>query len=207
MGSRGASSSNASGGFTKNQGDAIEYYVSGEGMWINQYFRNDGEGFGDLSQNEKDFVEDLDGALNRPVKDDVLYRSVDGSVIFGDGVDMYNLQSGIIYGGTDKYSQKAMIDANKAVGKKITDKGYMSTTRDASIAEEFGGFTGASNPVVMRIKTSKSTRGANVSRATKGVLQAERYNPQKETLLARGQSYTVNKIYGKNGIIKERRVL
>ena len=201
MGGRGASSSiHREHGFTKNQGEALEYYVSGDGMWINQYLRNDGQGFGELSDGEKQYVSDLDSALSRTVQDRELYRSVDASAVFGD-IDFYNLEAAVIYGQADKYSQAAYKQAQSLIGTTKTEKGYMSTTRDAQIAEEFGGFTGATNPVVMRITPSKSTKGANVSKATKGIAEVERADPQKETLLARNQKYTINRIYGKNGHI------
>lgn len=187
-------------GFTTNQGDAIEHYVSGDGMWINQYFRNDGKGFGELSSNEKEYVKDLDNALNRVVADKELYRSVDAKVIFGD-IDYYNLESAILYGGTDKYSQSALSKAQSLIGTTKIEKGYMSTTRDRNIAEEFGGFTGADNPIVMKITPSKTTKGADISKATKRIADVEKADPQKETLLARNQKYKINKIYGKNGNI------
>lgn len=47
MGGRGASSSIIS----KSSLEAVEHYVSGEGMWINQYLRGREEY--DLTQNEK----------------------------------------------------------------------------------------------------------------------------------------------------------
>lgn len=201
MGGRGASSSiHREHGFTTNQGEALEHYVSGDGMWINQYLRNDGQGFGELSDGEKQYVKDLDSALSRTVQDKELYRSVDAKVIFGN-IDIYNLEAAVLYGQADKYAQSALNKAQSLIGTAKTEKGYMSTTRDAQIAEDFGGFTGATNPIVMRITPSKTTKGANVSKATKGIAEVERADPQKETLLARNQKYTINRIYGKNGHI------
>lgn len=192
---------NNSSGFTTSQGQAVEYYVSGDGMWINQYFRNDGEGFGQLSETEKVFVKELDNALDKKVNDAVLYRSVDASVIFGNDVDIDSLQGAIIYGMKDAYSQQALSKAQSVIGKTQIEKGYMSTTRSSQIAEEFGDYTGASNPIVMKINTSKNTKGADVSKATKYLASVEKNDPQKETLLARNQQYKVNKIYSKNGLI------
>lgn len=186
--------------FTTNQGEAIEHYASGDGMWINQYFRNDGNGFGELSSNEKEYVKDLDSALNKTVKDKELYRSVDAKVIFGD-IDYYNLEAAVLYGAKDKFSQSALNKAQSLIGTTKTEKGYMSTTRDRNIAEGFGGFTGADNPIVMRITPSKTTKGADISKATKRIADIEKSDPQKETLLARNQKYKINKVYGKNGNI------
>lgn len=190
------------GGFTESEGRAIENYVSGEGMWINSWLRSDGGGeMGPLSSSEQEYVRQLDKALNKTVESDTLYRSVDASAIFGDSVDFYNLEAAVVYGDNNRFAQTAVNQANQAVGKTITEKGYMSTTRSEDVAANFGSFTGSENPIVMKIKTSKSTKGADVSNATEGIRQAERSDPQKETLLARGQSYIVKKIYAKNGHI------
>ena len=187
-------SSPAKKGFSQTQSEAIDHYVSGNGMYINQLLRQDAK----LTDNEKELVKDLDSALNKNVTDSVLYRSVDASVIF-DNVDFYNLESALKYGASNKYEKEAMQKAQASIGKTITEKGYMSTTRDASIAENFGDFTGATNPIVMKITTGKNTKGANVSKASKGIVEAEKFDPQKETLLARNQKYEVKKMYVKNG--------
>ena len=196
MGGRGASS----GSFQAGQAAAIESYVSGEMMWINRYFRENGEGFGALTPDEKKFVQNLDEALDRRVESSILYRSVDSSAIFGNNVDYYNLMSAM-QGFNDRYSLAALQGARRSLGKTIKEKGYLSTTRSARIAEEWGGFSGSSQPVVMRITTSANTKGRNVSNATKNLARIERNDPQKETLLARNQSYTVDKLYYKNGNI------
>ena len=68
MGGRGATSSG--GGGMPN--DATEQYVSGEGMWINQYLRGRGN-FGELSDSEKEYLRDLDKATNGKITDNELY--------------------------------------------------------------------------------------------------------------------------------------
>ena len=187
--------------FTKDESSAVDHYVSGDGMWINDYFRRNGDGYGELSKNEKEFIKDLDSAVNKPVNDKTLYRSVDARAIFGNDIDFDALESAVVYGGKDKYETAALQKATSRIGRTITEKGYMSTTRSASIAEEFRDYTGARNPVVMRIETAKHTKGRNVSNASKGIIESEKYEPQKETLLARNQSYVVKKLYSKNGQI------
>lgn len=196
MGGRGASSSAA------NQARidaATEYYVSGEGMWINQYLRGNGD-FGELTPEEKEFLKDMDFATDRPLKDATLYRSVDASVIFGDEPDggYQNIINRLRYGDSayDKgaYSQGLKQSAdnaiNKALGSTQTEKGFMSTTSDQAIAEEFGDFTGATNPVVMRIKTNGNARGVNVSKFDKNV---DPEDAQKERILKRNTKYKVNR--------------
>jgi hypothetical protein len=203
MGGRGASSSAVKGAGKPN--DATEYYVSGEGMWINQYLRGNGE-FGDLSEGEKQYLKDLDKATNGKISADTLYRSVDATAIFGDmsETDYENLRTALIYGkdsfGKGQYADgiRQKIDGivNKTIGKTQTEKGFMSTTTSKSIAEEFGGFTGSDKPIVMNIKTNKKTRGVDLSGYDKNTS-----DPQKETLLARNQTYKITNIYGKNGNI------
>lgn len=196
MGSGGSGSSFG----TKNQWDAAEYYVSGEGMWINQYFRKNGEGFGDLSDFEKGFVKDLDALTtgSRP-RENTLYRSVDASAIFGEGpaADVWALEA-VLNG--QKVSPDIQATANQllksAIGREITDKGYMSTTKDYSIASGFGSFTGSGAPVVLELTGAQKVKGADVSRLDKNVSAGY---AQKEVLLSRGQRYTPKRIYMKNG--------
>ena len=74
----------------------------------------------------------------------------------------------------------------------------MSTTTSSDVAENWGDFTGSEKPVVMKITTSKNTRGVNLSGYDKNVSKSE---AQHERLLARNQSYNVKKIYAKDGTI------
>lgn len=208
-GSRGGRRSNS---FTQSQQEAIEYYASGDGMYLNNMLRGrHGYNQSDLTGEDRQLMRDLDKALNKSVTDDVLYRSVDASAVFGnvDSNILYDLVSEVTYGTysgqNGAYAQnkaktlKSIVD--RTVGKTITDKGYVSTTRDASIAENWGDFSGSNNPVVMKIKTSKSTKGADISKATKQIRAMEQSSPQKETLLARGQKYKIQKVYAKNGMV------
>jgi len=187
--------------------DATEYYVSGEGMWINQYLRGRGD-FGELSDSEKQYIKDLDTATNGKITDETLYRSVDAKAIFGniDGYDYDNLRQLVVYGDSafDKgaYSQglkkQATDTLNKTLNKTITEKGYMSTTTSENVAADWGDFTGAENPIIMKITPSKNTKGVNLSGYDKNVSSSE---AQHERLLARNQQYDIKKIYGKNGYI------
>lgn len=210
MGGRGASSVTASNKFTDREQEAIDYYVSGDGMYLNNVLRGrDGMTMDDLTTDDRATMAALDSALSKTVDDAVLYRSVDASAIFGSDVDLYDLQQEVLYraysGAKGAYSQKKAAEINNkinsVVGKTMTDKGYVSTTRDASIAENWGGFTGSENPVVMKIKTSKKTKGANVSKATENLRKSEKADPQKETLLARNQQYKITKVYAHNGTV------
>jgi len=185
--------------------DATEWYVSGEGMWVNQYLRGK-EGFGELSDFEKQMLNDLDKATNGIIKDDTLYRSVDASAVFGDisNGDYADLMQYLNYG-PGSFGKGAYADGirskvekliNKTLGKSVTEKGFMSTTSDRSIAEEFRDFTGSEKPIVMKITNAKGAKGVDLSAYDKNAS-----SPQKERLLARGQRYEVERIHSENGEI------
>lgn len=204
--SGGSASGGGSGGIGKPN-EATEYYVSGEGMWINQYLRGRGD-FGELSSDEKQFIKDLDIATSGKITDDTLYRSVDAKAIFGNisDTDYSNLSTTLNYG-ADSFGKGDYADGirnkvnniiSKTEGKSITEKGYMSTTTSVRVAEEWGDFTGSDMPVVVKLKTSKNTKGVNLSSYDKNVSKAE---AQHERLLARNQGYKVKKVYAKNGLI------
>lgn len=210
MGGRGSNSMERVGGQRAQGGrpnDATEYYVSGDGMWINQYLRgrvNMAE-FGELSDSEKQYLKDLDAATRGTVKEKTLYRSVDASAIFSGG-DLDNLRQYLQYGpdswGKGAYAKsisddvKAMID--NALGKTINEKGFMSASKDFAVARDWGGFTGASHPVVMEIQTTGNTKGVDLSGYDKNVAPED---AQKEVLLARGQSYKVESVSFKDSAI------
>ena len=187
--------------------DATEWYVSGEGMWINNYLRGRSD-YGELSYKEKQMLKDLDTATNGKITDDTLYRSVDASAVFGpmsDG-DYQDLSQMLVYGensfGKGAYADGIRNKLNQKIknteGKTITEKGFMSTTTSAEVAEEWRDFTGSEKPIVMKITPSKNTRGVNLSGYDKNVAPAD---AQHERLLARNQSYDVKRVYAKNGSI------
>ena len=185
--------------------DATEYYVSGDGMWINQYLRGRGD-FGELSDSERQYLHDLDVATNGKITEDTLYRNVDAEAIFGSLSDMDgdNLMQALRYGmdsfGKGKYADGVREDVqsiiDKTVGKTITEKGFMSTTTSKQVAEDWEGFTGSTRPVVLKISTSSNTKGVNLSSYDKNATE-----PQYERLLARGQSYTVQRIYAEDNTV------
>lgn len=192
-------------GLTEAEIRAVEEYVSGDGMWINQYFRKNGEGFGDLSESEKEYVKDLDSATRGFVGEDTLYRSTDMSSIFS-GIDLENLSIALMYGAgtnpkTDWATMKAYEQAQKVLGKTFTEKGYMSTTRDKKIAEDWGDFTGSDHPMVLIMHGTRGLHGVDASNISEQAKQAEKEDPQKETLLARNQQYIPRKMYAQNGVI------
>lgn len=202
MGGRGAKSSIGLGSGAGKPNDATEYYVSGDGMYINNALRDGRE----LDAEEKQLIKDLDLATSGSVKQDDLYRSVDAKAIFGNmgWQDYDNLVQYLGYGANifDKGSysqaqlQKAKNLINRTQGKTVTEKGYMSTTKDESIASDWGGFSGSEMPVVMHLKNTKGAKGVDVS-----IYDKNTSSPQKEVLLGRNQSFKVDNIGFKNGNI------
>jgi len=206
MGGRGANSPERLGaGESGRPNDATEYYVSGGGMWINQYLRGRGD-FGELTESEKQYLRDLDTATNGAIGQDTLYRSVDARAIFGNSESIDNLFQYLQYGpdswGSGEYAKsisdgvKDMLD--KTIGSTITEKGFMSTTKSWDVAAGFQDFTGAQNPVVMEIKPGSKTRGVDLSGYDANVAEGDE---QQEVLLKRDQSYKVNDVSVRNGQI------
>lgn len=196
FGGRGASSS-------ANNTEAIDYYVSGEGMWINDYLRGRGE-FGELTQNEKNFLKELDNATKDNIKEEILYRTVDANVIFNNinEFDYDTLRSVLVHNDKQRLNVEK---ANKMLAeakKEYTEKGFMSTTKSLSIAENNQYFFGSQKPIVMEIHTNKKTKGLDVmKKASKRTREAEKNDPQKEVLLSRNQNVKIYDIGTKNGNI------
>lgn len=201
FGGRGASSASGGGGASGAlQEEALEWYASGDGMWINQALRGNGEiSMSDLNDNEKKLLKGLDEATNASLgKEITLYRSVDAAAVFGNisEMDYYNLQGALCYGDKSKIAQAAVQKfVPKAEGKTITEKGFMSTSKDRTVAEEWGGFSGSSKPIVVEVKTKKTTKGKDMKAYDVSG------NEQKEVLLKRNQQWKTKRIYGRNGNI------
>lgn len=176
--------------------DAVEHYVSGDGMWINEYLRGTNPLLGGLSAQEKAYLKDLDTATGKALgKEQVLYRSVDASAIF-QGITQSEYESLVdvmVYGDNQKLNVNK---ANNALSRQrkgvIVEKGFMSTTKDAEIAHEWGGFSGSDKPIVLKIHSPKHTKGIDISNHDM---------EQAEVLLARGTKYKVNKLSSKHGSI------
>lgn len=185
--------------FTDDEKEALEWYVSGDGMWINQYLR-DPSAFGELNDTENQLLGLLESATEKELEPiDTLYRSVDAKVIFEglDEAEIEQMMNHLYYGDSTydkgafsqnikKRMEKALSDAK---GKTLTEKGFMSTTVDKKVAERFGDFTGAEHPVVIELDTKgKKIKGADVD-----FLDIEE-DPQRERILAKNTRYKINDI-------------
>ena len=190
--------------FTDDQIEALQWYVSGEGQWINQYHRGRlGEDFGELSDQEKALSDLLDAATDRVLPADIttLYRSVDAEAVFGDiSAEQFEfLQAHLLWGDNQKYTL-SQIDGivDKTKHKIITEKGFMSTSKDYELASEWGGFTGSGKPVVLEMEVPKGVKGADLKQFD---IEGDE---QSEVLLARGTRYEIIDITGKDGHIHVR---
>ena len=186
---------------TKNS--AVDYYVSGDGMWINKYLRNpeqfakDG---GNVTEKEKQIITELDNETTSTViPEKKLYRAVDASAIFGDisDSDFDDLVAHVVYGNNDKLiANKAGLLINRAENKQITEKGFMSTTKDKEIADNWNGFTGSNKEVVLELDIPDGMTGKDLAAYD---VQGDE---QKEVLLPRNVDYFIKKItQGENGKI------
>ena len=184
--------------YTQRQVDnATEWYVSGDGQWINQYLR----GNSDIipTKQELELIDAIkQGTNSEIVKEDVLYRSVDAKAIFGNMTDMEyeQLKSALVYNADDKFSlatkEKFLKDINK---KEIIEKGFMSTTKSQEVALEWGGFTGSDKPVVLELKVPRGIRGRDLERFD---IYGDK---QFEVLLSPNQKYVINEVTTKQGAI------
>lgn len=153
---------------TELEDEAIEWYVSGDGMWINQYLRGRTDGM-TLTDGEKTLMKALEKATDQPLpkgfNNGKLWRSVDASAIFNGmtELELSQLYDHIVYGNYDKgdYSQGIKKRMDTAIdnieGATITEKGFMSTTKSKTVAEDWGDFTGADVPVVIEFDTTKTS--------------------------------------------------
>lgn len=188
---------------TESKNDSLDYYVSGDGMWINKYLRNP-EQFekenGKLSDEDKQIIEELRNQTNsETITDKKLYRSVDAKAVFGDisDLDFDNLVATIVYDNKDKpVVDKAQKLISAALNKEITEKGFMSTTKDKEIAENWDGFTGSNKDVVLELNIPDGMKGKDMA-----AYEVED-DEQKEVLLPDNVDYKVTEITkGENGKI------
>jgi SPP1 gp7 family putative phage head morphogenesis protein len=175
---------------TKAESDAVEWYVSGDGMWINQYLR-DSSKFGELTKNEKTLLNSLTTATNKKLEAvGKVYRSIDASVLF-KGItqsEFESIQSVLLYGDNSKNSISLY---EKAISKKLnsfTEKGFMSTTKVFDIASDFKDFTGAKMPVIIDLNLGETAKGLDI---TKELPKLNKIMKQEEILLGRNQKIEI----------------
>jgi len=181
---------------TDRDKQALEYYVSGEGMYVSNALRGVNK---DIILNDKDmeFIKDLDHATDRPLEKQRLYRSVDASVIFKDinEFEYEDLRGYLNYGAKGTYETNRYNNLMSKQVKEFKDLGYVSTTKDYEIARDWGGFTGSNKPIVLELNLDDTVKGVDLD------FLDIADDPQKETLLARNQIFKVKEITAKDGNI------
>ena len=191
---------------TQKEKDAVDYYVSGDGMFINDALRErtNSEGYTmtmkDLNKQDLEYLKNLDNATSNEIEPQILYRSVDASAIFGkiSENDYANLESRIVFGDDSKIAKSTDKFVENAIGKTITDKGFMSTTTDFEIASEFKDFTGSEKPIVLEIETIAGTKGLSLAQS---IPDLNEMMEQEEVLLARNQKYEILSVSKRDGNI------
>lgn len=185
--------------YTREEIDqALENYVSGDGMWINNHLRGIGEAADyPLNEDDKVYLEKLDQATKANiVKEKTLYRSTDISSVLGDmsDLDYDNLKSAYLYNDKSKQAQEALEKYLKNIeGKEIVDKGFMSTTKSKDIALDFQDFTGSSKSCVIEFNVANGVHGIDLKDFDIADME------QKEVLLARGQKFVIKEISQEQG--------
>lgn len=186
---------------TSKQKEAVEKYVSGDGMYINQYLRNGR--IEDLSLEDNDYYLNLRQATNHELGEEMtLYRSVDASAIFGKMTNLQyeNLVDYIVVGDRQRLVvQDAEMLLNYAKQRGvITEKGFMSTTKGKRLALDFKDFTGSDKPIVLELKAPSGTRGLDLSKKMPGL---NKRMAQEEVLLTTRTEYQITGITSKEGQI------
>ena len=174
--------------------EALDAYISGDAMWLNNYLRGRGD-FGEISREEQQMLDELTAVTKlSKVGERTLWRSVDARAIFGDMTDgeYEDLVGRLLYGDNTKFVVERTQRFVDVVGKEITEKGFMSTTKSKDVATEWGDYSGSNTPVLMKIRTTANTRGVDVEKYTLAHNpEVEQSQAQKEILLRRGQRYKV----------------
>ena len=175
------------GGFTQTQiENSIYDYVNGNSSEINGWLRSPGSYT--LSPDNRASIKVIDSVLTGPISNDVLYRKTEAKSIFGylSQSDYDKLYMHVVEG-VENGSSKKMIA--QTIGKTFTEKGYMSTSKSSSIAEDLDF---AVKPIMLKVNPGKKARGLDLDKHSIG---------EEEVLLKRNTKYNVKKIYGKRGSI------
>lgn len=174
---------------------AVEWYVSGDGMEANNYLRKRGWYSNPMNEADdelKENIKNLDSAIDSygGLKESgTYYRNVDASAFFTPS--QIRQMEDFAWGDNDGKDIKSII------GKEITDKGYLSTTSDLELVEEWGDFTGSEHPIIVEYDVPAGAKGANLK-----AFDIEE-DPQNETLFARNSKVEITDVeVGKYHMIK-----
>lgn len=195
-------STDKTGKYTEAEKRAIEQYVSGDRMWINDYLRGTMPDDVVLQPDEEKFLEDLKSATSKPIgKDMTLYRSVDARAVFGDmtSLEFSNLVDYVVYEDRQRLiARDAIRLLERAEDSEITEKGFMSTTTDKDTALNWFSFTGADYPITLELNVPSTVGGATISEVSQ---ELENRMDQHEILLQPNLTYRITDISSEDGLI------
>lgn len=166
--------------------NALSDYVNGYSSEINGWLRSPSDY--SISPDNIANVRILDSILTAPIKNEVLFRKTEAKSIFGylSQSDYDKLYMHVVEGASNGDIRKVIA---KATGRTFTEKGFMSTSKSATIAEDLDF---ATKPIMLRINPGKKARGMDLDKHSIG---------EEEVLLKRNTRYKVKKVYGKRGEI------
>ena len=195
-------------GVSESQHNALKEYVSGNMMNINNAMRNvNGLFESDLNNEEKEVIKELKQATSQPLPKNIkeLYRSVDVSALASgiSNLDYDNLRDCLLYGDSNRIvKESAERTLNKIIGKEITDKGFMSTTKDKEVAYNWDDFSGAEHPVVLKLNTENGANGVDVEElGIEKELNPDLEDSQAEVLLQNDTKYKITGVFAEEGNI------
>ena len=191
-----------------SQKEAVKSYVSGNMMNINNAMRGvGGLSESDLNSEEKGVIKELKQATSQPLPKNIkeLYRSVDVSALAGgiSNLEYDNLRDYLLYDDQNKIvKESAERTLGKIIGKEITDKGFMSTTKDKDVAYNWDDFSGAEHPVVLKLNTENGANGVDVEElGVEKELNPDLEDSQAEVLLQNGTKYKITGVFAEEGNI------
>lgn len=165
---------------------ALRKYVNGYSSEINGWLRSPGNYT--LSPDSVEAIKILDSILSSKVPDEFLYRNTEAKSIFGylSQSDYDKLYLNVVEGAKNGSIEQLI---NKNVGKTFIEKGFMSTSKSASIAEDLDF---AVKPIMLRIRPGNKGKGMDLDKHSIG---------EEEVLLKRNTKYRVKSVYGNRGLI------
>lgn len=193
---------------SESEHNALKEYVSGNMMNINNAMRNvNGLSESDLNDKEKEVIKELKKATSKPISKDIkeLYRGVDISAVGGNisNLEYDNLHDYLLYGSNEKIvKESAERTLSKILGKEITDKGFMSTTKDKEVAYNWDDFSGAEHPIVLKLNCENGVNGVDVDElGIEKELNPDLEDSQAEVLLQNNTKYKIIDVFAEEGNI------
>lgn len=162
--------------------EAIDYYVA-DGYGISYDLRTDYH----IDERQQEFINSLDSAISKGMleTDAKLYRGV--------GVEAFGIPANNGYEPANP--QNILKQMQDRIGVTYTDKGYMSTSIDKKVAQEYANKRFYEGGIMLEINAKKGTNALYVGKNK--IYGGE----EKEMLFGRNKQYTPTKARIENGIV------